>query len=183
MKSVVISLHRFKKLVLLWTHCAIFGCTQGFGVETWRKRPLERYRRGWEIILKWILKKWDGGAWTGLTWLRIGKVGRLLWTRQWTFRFHKMRKMSWLVEKPVSFLRRALLHRVIWCYRYLIGRNWSLIHNLGKNRSSKIMNYYPFRTFNLLLLEGLRHHIFLLSPQTHFGSFLRKLRISNHILM
>jgi hypothetical protein len=24
------------------------------------------------IILKWIFKKWDGGTWTGLLWLRIG---------------------------------------------------------------------------------------------------------------
>jgi len=23
-------------------------------------------------ILKWIFKKWDGGAWIGLMWLRIG---------------------------------------------------------------------------------------------------------------
>jgi hypothetical protein len=30
------------------------------------------------IILKWIFKKWDGGAWTGLIWLRIGTGGRLL---------------------------------------------------------------------------------------------------------
>jgi hypothetical protein len=27
------------------------------------------------IILKWIFKKWDGGAWTGLIWLRIGTGG------------------------------------------------------------------------------------------------------------
>jgi hypothetical protein len=26
------------------------------------------------IILKWIFKKWDG-AWTGLSWLRIGTGG------------------------------------------------------------------------------------------------------------
>jgi len=26
---------------------------------------------GGKIILKWIFKKWDGGAWTGLNWLRI----------------------------------------------------------------------------------------------------------------
>jgi hypothetical protein len=26
-------------------------------------------------ILKWIFKKWDMGAWTGLIWLRIGAVG------------------------------------------------------------------------------------------------------------
>ena len=25
------------------------------------------------IILKWIVKKWDGGALSGLIWLRIGK--------------------------------------------------------------------------------------------------------------
>ena len=24
------------------------------------------------IILNWIFRKWDGGAWTGLIWLRIG---------------------------------------------------------------------------------------------------------------
>jgi hypothetical protein len=30
------------------------------------------------IILKWVFKKWDGGAWTGLSWLRIGTGGGLL---------------------------------------------------------------------------------------------------------
>jgi hypothetical protein len=30
------------------------------------------------IILKWIFKKWDGEAWTGLIWLRIGTGGGLL---------------------------------------------------------------------------------------------------------
>jgi hypothetical protein len=33
------------------------------------------------ILLKWIFKKWDDGAWTGLIWLRIGTGGRLLWMR------------------------------------------------------------------------------------------------------
>jgi hypothetical protein len=42
------------------------------------KRPLGRPRHRWGIILKWILKKWDEGAWTGLIWLRIGAQGRLL---------------------------------------------------------------------------------------------------------
>jgi hypothetical protein len=26
------------------------------------------------ILLRWILRKWDVGAWTGSTWLRIGQV-------------------------------------------------------------------------------------------------------------
>jgi hypothetical protein len=32
-----------------------------------------------KIILKWILKKFNGMSWTGFIWLRIGKTGRLLW--------------------------------------------------------------------------------------------------------
>jgi len=27
------------------------------------------------IILRWIFKKWDGGAWTGLIWLMSGSGG------------------------------------------------------------------------------------------------------------
>jgi hypothetical protein len=30
------------------------------------------------IILMWILRKWNKGAWTGLIWLRTGRDGRLL---------------------------------------------------------------------------------------------------------
>jgi hypothetical protein len=29
-----------------------------------------------KIILKWILKKWNAGVWTGFIWLRIGTGGR-----------------------------------------------------------------------------------------------------------
>jgi hypothetical protein len=30
------------------------------------------------IILKWIFKKWDREAWTGLLWLSTGRCGGLL---------------------------------------------------------------------------------------------------------
>jgi len=30
------------------------------------------------IILKYIFKKWDAWAWTGLIWFRIGRNGQLL---------------------------------------------------------------------------------------------------------
>jgi hypothetical protein len=30
------------------------------------------------IILKWIFENWDGEAWTGSIWLRIGTGGGLL---------------------------------------------------------------------------------------------------------
>jgi len=39
------------------------------------KRPLGRPRHRWEIILRWISRKCDVGAWTGSSWLRIGTGG------------------------------------------------------------------------------------------------------------
>jgi len=45
------------------------------------KRPLGRPRCSGRIILKWIFRKWNGGAWTGLIWLRIGTVGGHLQTQ------------------------------------------------------------------------------------------------------
>jgi hypothetical protein len=39
---------------------------------------LEDLRVDGSVILKWIFKKWDGEAWTGLMWLRIGTGGWLL---------------------------------------------------------------------------------------------------------
>jgi len=36
------------------------------------------------------LQEMGWGAWTGLIWLRIGRVGGLLKTGQWIFGFHKM---------------------------------------------------------------------------------------------
>ena len=35
------------------------------------RNHLENMGVDWRIILKWILKKWDGEAWAGLTWFRI----------------------------------------------------------------------------------------------------------------
>jgi hypothetical protein len=32
----------------------------------------------WRKILKWIFKKWDGGSWTELIYLRTGTGGRLM---------------------------------------------------------------------------------------------------------
>jgi len=36
------------------------------------KRPLGRPRRRWEGNIRWNFRKWDVGAWTGSSWLRIG---------------------------------------------------------------------------------------------------------------
>jgi len=38
----------------------------------------ERTSVDWKIILRWILRKWDAGAWIGLIWRRIGTSGGFL---------------------------------------------------------------------------------------------------------
>jgi hypothetical protein len=42
------------------------------------KGLLERPRRRWMIILRWILERWGGVMWTRLIWLRIETGGELL---------------------------------------------------------------------------------------------------------
>jgi len=39
------------------------------------ERPLGRSRRRWELILRWIFRKWDVGVWTGLMWVKAGIDG------------------------------------------------------------------------------------------------------------
>jgi hypothetical protein len=39
------------------------------------KRPLGRPRRRWEDNINMDLRKWNVGAWTGLSWLRIRTGG------------------------------------------------------------------------------------------------------------
>jgi hypothetical protein len=62
--------------------CSTYGgnerCIQDFGGETRGKASTwEIPRVDGRIVLKRIFKNWDG-AWTGLSWLRIGTGGGLL---------------------------------------------------------------------------------------------------------
>jgi hypothetical protein len=50
-------------------------CIQSVGEETEGKRQLGRPRYRWEDNIKIICTKWEGRAWTGLIWLRIGTGG------------------------------------------------------------------------------------------------------------
>jgi hypothetical protein len=54
------------------------------------KRPLRRQDVGGWKILKWNLERYEGMVWIVLIWFRIGISWGLLWTRYWTFGFHKM---------------------------------------------------------------------------------------------
>jgi hypothetical protein len=66
------------------------------------RRPLWRPRRRWEDNIKMHLREVGWEAWTGLIWLRIGTGGELLWTRLWTFGFHKMRGISWVAQEVLA---------------------------------------------------------------------------------
>jgi len=51
----------------------------GFWWGNLRERDyLENLGTDSSIILMWIFRKWNRGAWTGLIWLRTGRDGRLL---------------------------------------------------------------------------------------------------------
>jgi len=52
------------------------------------KRPLGRTTLRWEDNIRMDLREIVWQVWTGCMWLRIGIDGRLLWTRQWTFKIH-----------------------------------------------------------------------------------------------
>jgi len=58
-------------------------CSMYEGEEVWMgkpvgKRPLPDPGVDGRIILRWILRNWGRGAWTGLIWLRIVTGGGLL---------------------------------------------------------------------------------------------------------
>jgi hypothetical protein len=44
---------------------------------------------GGRITLSWTLGRWGCMGRTGFNWLRTGSSGGILWTRWWTFGFHK----------------------------------------------------------------------------------------------
>jgi hypothetical protein len=76
---------------------------QSFGRKNLNHRyHMEDVGIGGRIILKLILEKWAGRMWTGFIWLRIGTSCWLLWTRWWTFRFHKGWDISWVAKRILA---------------------------------------------------------------------------------
>jgi len=61
------------------------------------KRPFGRNRGRWKDKIKMDLIEIGR---EGVDWMETG--GGLLWTRQWNFRLHKIRGLSWLDEKPLA---------------------------------------------------------------------------------
>jgi hypothetical protein len=57
-------------------------------------------------------------VWTGLIWLRIVTSGGLLWTRYWTFGFHKILGSSWVAAQLAASQERLgsmkLVNHAFW---------------------------------------------------------------------
>ena len=87
-------------------------CTGFWWGNLWERDHWEDHDADGRAILRRIFRKWEGAVGTGSSWLRIGTVGGRLWVRYWTFGFHKMRGISWLAAKPVSFSKRTPLHGI-----------------------------------------------------------------------
>ena len=66
------------------------------------KRPLGRPRRKWEFNLKMYVQEVGCSCLDCICLLMIGTGGGNLWMPQWTFRFHKMRGISWLAENQLA---------------------------------------------------------------------------------
>jgi hypothetical protein len=79
------------------------------------------------IVLKCCLKKW-----TELIWPSVGKNGRLLWIRQWTFEFYVL-GVSWLAEEllaPKEGLRSTDFLRGTNCIETIVTNNQKFWHTL-----------------------------------------------------
>ena len=91
--------------------CSTYGgenSTVDFGEEIWRKETTWKTdTQIRKIILKWILNKRSGMAWTGFIWLCTAKSDVLLRTRYWTYGFLKMRGNSWPADRLHQFLKKS----------------------------------------------------------------------------
>ena len=83
------------------------------------------------IILKLMSQKLDGRTWTGFVYFWRGRSGWLLWTRYWTFRFHKPECTSLLAEKPADFQEDSAAKELyrIGPYRSITNQHCTLNSN------------------------------------------------------
>lgn len=71
------------------------------------KRPLGRSRQRWKDNIEMNLREVE---WMGVN--RTGTGSRLSWNRYWTFVLDKRRRISWVLVRAITCLRRTLLYDI-----------------------------------------------------------------------
>jgi hypothetical protein len=115
--------------------------------------------------------------WIGLIWLRIGTSGELLWTRYWTFRFHKMLGGSWgaaQLAAPQEGLSSVSLFKASSSSWMALQPLWALasfsvswsIHN----RQNSLNEWSAHRMASTETLDGKWPIILLRGPVGAWGS-------------
>jgi hypothetical protein len=66
-----------------------------------------------------VFRKWDVGVSTGTGWLRLGTGGRHWWMQYWTFRFHKIQRISWLAENRLA--TQGGFFPMVWVSEFLLN--------------------------------------------------------------
>jgi len=106
------------------------------------------------------LRKEAEKAWTEFIWLRIWTSRRLLLTRQWTFRFHKMQWNSSVAEELLASQKDSALCNYYYYYYYIIQAVAVLSNNFApKQTPSKQWTHSSVRAVSLLRLIFSRHVI------------------------
>jgi hypothetical protein len=85
--------------------------------------------------------EWSGMDWTGLNWLSIGTSGGLLWTWEWTFRFHEMLGSSWVATLLAAFqegLSSMKLVSYVQSYKEVLRKKLAFQQLSGINEEYKI---------------------------------------------
>jgi len=98
----------------------------------------------WEKSIKMELEK-TGKVWIGCICLRIGTNCGLLWTRWWTFGFHKRQRVSW----PAAWLSAS----EGWCSLELLSL---LLKLRADSRSPKTLLRFCFLVYLMTLSQLLR---------------------------
>jgi len=80
-----------------------------------RKPEGNRPRHRWRIVLRWIFRQWDEGAWTGLIWLRIRRWWALVYMAM-IIRVPYNVGISWLAENWLAFQEGL-------CFMELVSHN------------------------------------------------------------
>jgi hypothetical protein len=112
------------------------------------KIPLGKPRRRWVDNIEIYLRAIGWVVWAGSVWLRVGTSGGLLWTRWWTFGFHKILGSSWVPAQLAASQKGSAPWVSKWCHlRRTLVENKIVYHRSVDNRPGNAGVYHWWRDY------------------------------------